>query len=113
MITVELDLTSVVVATVSAGASILATWYFSKRRYVKTHRPVTENDIALEGNKNGFRLSALISLLVFLSFIAMVVCTARQAEGYQRNGTIGPATSKVVPSIKYCASTESDERLDT
>ena len=70
LITIEVNITNVVVAVVlsalSVLASVLATWYFSKRHYMRTPLPVTENEIKLKSNQNEFLLYALIFVLLFL-----------------------------------------------
>ena len=107
MITIELDLTNLVVASGSSAVSIFAAWYFSKRHYVRTPRPVTENDIALEDNRNGFRLLALISLLVFLAFIAMIVCTVEEAESHRPRESSTPLVAHTLQPVFQGANTAS------
>lgn len=71
--TIELDLWTVLVAAISSVISILGsawvTWYFSKRHYAKTPRPITENDITMRDNGNIFRFAALFITLPFLLLV--------------------------------------------
>ena len=85
MIIIELDLTTVLVAVVSSVVSILGsafvTWYFSRRHYTRTPQPVTENDIILRDNENGFRFLVIFFVLLFLMLITIIlasVCTDRR-----------------------------------
>ena len=96
MITIELDLTNAVVAVASSVVSILATWYFSRRHYMRTPPPVTENDITLESNKKEFRIIVVIALLVFL---AIIVCMVQlNPDDSERESTTQPAT-KTRPQV--------------
>ena len=57
MITLESDaLITIVVAIVSTLVSSVATWQFSKRRYARARKQVTEEAIQLERVKNEFRV---------------------------------------------------------
>ena len=85
MITIELDLTTILVAAVSSLVSIAGsavfTWYFSKRHYTRRDRPITENDILLQQSNNSFRAFALmiIGFFLFLSLIIMAgICGVQQ-----------------------------------
>ena len=64
MITIEIDITTIVIAVVSSIVSVVAsgliTWYFSRRYYTRVSRPVTENDIALQSGKHEFYVSILL-----------------------------------------------------
>ena len=80
MVTIELDLTTVLVAVVSSAVSILGsalvTWYFSKRHYSRPDRPVTANDIKLRDNENNFRSLVIFLVLVFLLFMTTILAPA-------------------------------------
>ena len=77
MITIELDLTTILVAVVSSAISVLGsalvTWYFSRRHYTRTPQPVTENDIILRDNENGYRFLVIFLVLIFLGFVVVVL----------------------------------------
>ena len=67
MITIELGVTNILVAVLSSAVSVLATWYFSRRHYMRRTQPLTENDIKLERDRNEFRFA--VFLLVFLALV--------------------------------------------
>ena len=82
MITIELDLTNILVAAVASLVSIVGsafvTWYFSKRHYERVSQPVTENDIILRDNENGFRFAVIFVILVFscsLVILLAMICS--------------------------------------
>lgn len=80
MITIESDaLITVAVAIVSTIVSSIATWQFSKRRYPRARKQVTEEEIQLEKVKNEFRSEMLIFLCVLaviMAFLALFVIIA-------------------------------------
>ena len=85
MITIELDLTTILVAAVSSLVSIagsaVVTWYFSKRHYTGRDRQITENDILLQQNNNEFRIVVLVVIGVFLPLVLIVmagICGVQQ-----------------------------------
>lgn len=77
MITIESDvLVTIAVAAVSIAISSVVTWHFSKRRYSRAPKPVTEKDLELEKTKNEFRsdmLGFLLVLAMFLGGIGLVI----------------------------------------
>ena len=85
MITIELDLTTILVAAVSSLVSIagsaVVTWYFSKRHYTGRDRQITENDILLQQNNNEFRIVVLVVIGIFLPLVLIVmagICGVQQ-----------------------------------
>jgi uncharacterized membrane protein len=85
LITIELDLTTILVAAVSSLVSIagsaVVTWYFSKRHYTGRDRQITENDILLQQNNNEFRIVVLVVIGVFLPLVLIVmagICGVQQ-----------------------------------
>ena len=69
MITIESDaLLTIAVAVVSTVVSSFITWQYSKRRYSRASKQVTEEDLKLEKVKNEFR-SELLVLILFLALI--------------------------------------------
>ena len=69
MITLESGaLTTIVVAIVSTVVSSIATWQFSKRRYARARKHITEEDIQLERVKNEFRVE-MLGFVIVLAFI--------------------------------------------
>ena len=85
MITIELDLTTILVAAVSSLVSIagsaVVTWYFSKRHYTGRDRQITENDILLQQNNNEFRIVVLVVIGIFLFFFLIImagICGVQQ-----------------------------------
>ena len=73
MITLESDaLITIVVAIVSTVVSSIATWQFSKRRYTRARKQITEADIQLERVKNEFRVETL-GFIVLLALILGVL----------------------------------------
>ena len=84
MITIESDaLITIAVAIVSTVVSSIATWQFSKRRYSRVERQITEEEIRLEKVKNEFRaemlvfLVALAGIMGFLALIAILALSVR------------------------------------
>ena len=88
MITIELDLTNILMAVslslVSAVISVATTWYFSKRHYAGVPRPITEEDILMQEAKNEFRfkiaggiIPGMIVVGIFVVFILNIVTDCR------------------------------------
>lgn len=80
--TITPEITVTVVASVATAlVSSIVTWYFSKRRYSRMERPITETDIEMEKVKNEIRSEMLGFLLLailamgFLGFFALLALT--------------------------------------
>ncbi len=80
MITIEIDITTILITVtssiVSVVASSLVTWYFSRRHYTRVSRPVTKNDIELQSEKYGFYFMVLFIVLLiggFFGWISLLV----------------------------------------
>ena len=67
---------------VSAVVTWFVTWYFSKRRYSRLAKPITEADIELERVKNEHRgeivgaTAVVILMLVIVGFFALMIILA-------------------------------------
>ena len=82
MITIEIDITTILIAVISSIVSVVAsgliTWYFSRRHYTRVSRPVTETDIKLQSGKHEFYVSILLvvvgigGILVLLTVLAVL-----------------------------------------
>ena len=80
MITIEIDITTIVIAVISSIVSVVAsgliTWYFSRRHYTRVSRPVTETDIKLQSGKHEFYLWVVLVVVGiggFLGLMALMV----------------------------------------
>ena len=77
MITIELDLSAILIAAISSLVSIagsaIVTWYFSKRHYMRRPQPVTENEVVLEQSNKEFKLVAIFLIGIFLIFGLMII----------------------------------------
>ena len=84
MITIESDaLITIAMAIVSTVVSSIVTWQFSKRRYSRARRQITEEDIRLEKIKKEFQSVMLVFLFVLamimgiLAFFVVLILSAR------------------------------------
>ena len=79
LVTIEFDLSTILITAflslVSIVSSAIITWYFSRRHYTRTTRPVTENDVVLQQNNNEFKLAAII-MIGFLLVISIMILGA-------------------------------------
>ena len=80
MITIELDISTILVAvissTISTAISVAATWHFSKRHYTREARPLTQADIQMQEAKNEFRLWVLFGIVfgaIVAGFVAVLI----------------------------------------
>ena len=69
-------LITIALAIVSSAVSVAATWYFAKRRYDKSSRPLTEIDLPLEQLKQDTTVRSMIYLTVFGMVCGMIVLVA-------------------------------------
>ena len=83
VITIAIDITTIVVAVISSIVSVVAsgliTWYFSRRHYTRVSRPVTENDIKLQSGKHEFYFAVLSIVFVMggvFGFLFLIVLTS-------------------------------------
>ena len=72
----------ILVTGFSMVVSAVVTWYFSKRRYSRLAKPITEADIELERVKNEHRGEIVVAtvvviiLLVFVGLMALPIILA-------------------------------------
>ena len=102
-------LVAVISSLVSVIASAAVTWYFSKRHYEGSRGPVTENDIVLRDNENGFRFFVIVVVAGSLLLAMMILVTTfgperTPMEEEQENVTTGTYSDllglagRIVPS---------------
>ena len=74
MIVIESSaLFTIIVATISTAAGVIATWHFAGRHFSKQEEPITAQRIELEKVKNKFRSDALaLSLIVALPAVLIL-----------------------------------------
>ena len=84
MITIELDLTTILVTAIASIISVVVsgviTWYFSRRHYTRASQTVRENDIKLQSGKHEFYFGVLLIVLLFggsFGFLFLLVVFSR------------------------------------
>ena len=80
MITIEIDITTILVTVIASIISIalsgVITWYFSKRHYTRSSQPVTENDIKLQSQRYEFYVAVLFIVLFLGGFLGFLITLA-------------------------------------
>ena len=62
----------IVIAAVSIIISSLVTWYFSRRHYGRTERPVSNHDIELEKVKGEYRLGIWVIATMLIVVVLII-----------------------------------------
>ena len=68
MITIDLNLSSILVTVICSVVSIAVTWWFSKRHYTRPSLPITENDIKMQRIKNDY-----LTMMLWVVLGALVI----------------------------------------
>ena len=100
--TIHLDPATILIAVASSAVSIFATWYFSKRHYSRSPRPlpVTENDIALQDNQNLFRFSTIcVVAFVILMTVLVFNCEPTTPRNQQTTPTTNSQQELLTPEV--------------
>ena len=84
VITIELDITTILVTAISSIVSVLVsgfiTWYFSRRHYTRVSRPLTEIDVKMQSGKHEFYTGVLVIVVGMgglIGFLALLAILAR------------------------------------
>ena len=85
MITIELDISTILVAAVSSLVSITGsawvTWFFSKRRYIASPPPVSldpEDEAIIRHNRDGYLF--ILSLAVLFALVIVIAMLTGNCE---------------------------------